>query len=305
MVTPSASPGGRRILISGATGLIGSALRAHLTERGHNVHTLVRTAPRQPTEHRWDPVSGVIHSGIVEHTDIVVNLSGASIGRIPWTPKYKKEILASRLNATHTLVEAIRSASAPPSALIQASAVGFYGDQGEADITENSGPGGGFLAEVTKRWEAEAMSLDREVTRVVFARTGLVVARSGAMAPLKLQTLVGLAGRIGSGNQWWPWISLRDEVHALTHLIEDPLASGPFNLVGPTVARSVEVTKTLATLLRRPHFLGLPRFAVSILMGEAGRELLLTSQKISPSRLLEAGFSFTDHTVEDALRQIV
>lgn len=292
------------VVISGASGLIGSALTAHLRDRGHTVHTLVRKGPSGPTEHQWDPRAGEVDSGLIARCDVVVNLSGASIGKIPWTAAYKREILQSRLDATNTLVRAISAIDTGAPALVQASAVGFYGDRGEENLDEESASGSGFLADVTRAWEEPAWALS-STTRVALARTGLVIARGGAMAPVRLQTLLGVAGPVGRGNQWWPWISLRDEVRALCHLVESDEAVGAYNLAGPASARSLEVTKTLATLMKRPHWLGLPALAINTLMGEAGRELLLSSQRVVPAQLLADGFNFLDETVTDALRQIV
>jgi len=285
--------------------MIGTPLLVALRERGHSVHTLVRRAPTSPSEHYWNPATGEMEAGIVESTDVVVNLSGASIARIPWTASYKEKILSSRVEATTTLANAIASASQPPSALVQASAVGFYGDRGEEELSEESSIGHGFLAEVCQAWEASASAVVSKNTRVAFARTGLVLGREGAMAPLRLQTLLGVAGPIGGGSQWWPWISLRDEVAALVFLIENPLVSGPVNLVAPAPARSVEVTKERAKQMGRPHWLGLPTFAISLLMGEAGRELLLASQQLSPTVLERAGFQFADETLGSAISQII
>jgi len=285
--------------------MIGTPLVVALRERGHSVHTLVRRTPTSPSEHYWNPATGEMEAGIVESTDVVVNLSGASIARIPWTASYKEKILSSRVEATTTLANAITSASQAPSALVQASAVGFYGDRGEEALTEDSAIGHGFLAEVCQAWEASASVVESEKTRLVFARTGLVLGREGAMAPLRLQTLLGVAGPIGGGSQWWPWISLRDEVSALVFLVENPLASGPVNLVAPAPARSVEVTKELAKQMGRQHWLGLPTFAISLLMGEAGRELLLASQQLSPTVLERTGFQFADETLDSAISQIV
>jgi len=293
------------VLMSGASGMIGTPLVVALRERGHSVHTLVRRAPTSPSEHYWNPATGEMEAGIVESTDVVVNLSGASIARIPWTASYKEKILSSRVEATTTLANAITSASQAPSALVQASAVGFYGDRGEEALTEDSAIGHGFLAEVCQAWEASASVVESEKTRLVFARTGLVLGREGAMAPLRLQTLLGVAGPIGGGSQWWPWISLRDEVSALVFLVENPLASGPVNLVAPAPARSVEVTKELAKQMGRQHWLGLPTFAISLLMGEAGRELLLASQQLSPTVLERTGFQFADETLGSAISQII
>lgn len=290
-----------RVLISGASGLIGTPLKERLRIRGHDVHVLVRREPHDATEHRFDPATGGIDQGIVDHVDAVINLSGASIAKLPWTTAHKRAILDSRTDATNTIVGAITDSPTPPQSLIQASAVGFYGDRGEEELTENSEPGSGFLAEVTQAWEGATTPLEGSSTRVALARTGLVIAQGGAMTPLRLQTMLGVGGAIGSGRQWWPWISLRDEVDALVFLVENQKLSGAFNLAGPTPVISREVTKTLAHMMKRPHWLGLPEFAVKLLLGEAGRELLLASQKVIPTALVDAGFEFSDKTIADAL----
>lgn len=295
---------GLSVLVAGASGLIGTQLTAELAKKGHSVYRLVRSTPRDATEYQWDPSEGSIEPGVLDHIDVVVNLSGASIGKIPWTKKYKDLILQSRLSATRTLVRAITEAANPPSALIQASAVGFYGDRGNEELTEDSSQGEGFLADVCIAWESETSSLPDSV-RVAIARTGLVIARGGAMAPLRLQTMLGAAGPIGSGNQWWPWISLHDEVQALVYMIENPLMKGAYNLTAPAPVTSQEVTKELARQMGRPHWLGLPSLAINALMGEAGRELLLSSQKVHPTRLEQAGFSFDDTTIDQAIARII
>ncbi|MDA8863116.1 TIGR01777 family oxidoreductase [Pontimonas sp.] len=294
-----------RILLAGASGMIGTPLKALLREQGHAVHTLVRRTPADATEHQWNPDTGDIESGILNHSDVVVNLSGASIGRIPWTKGYKKTILQSRLLATDTLARAIRDATTPPSLLVQGSAVGFYGDRDGAELTERSDKGQGFLADVVEQWEAAAEPAQSSSTRICYARTGLVVGKGGAMAPLQLQTSLGVGGPIGSGSQWWPWISLHDEVRALAHLINHETTYGIFNLVAPNPATALDVTKELARKMGRPHWLGLPAFAISLVMGEAGRELLLTSQRITPERLLASGFSFDDATLDLAIVRLL
>ena len=296
--------GGLSVLVAGASGLIGTRLTSELAKRGHSVYRLVRSTPKDATEYQWDPAEGSLQPGVLEHIDVVVNLSGASIGKIPWTKKYKDLILQSRLSATRTLVNAINTAEHPPGALIQASAVGFYGDRGNEALTENSSRGDGFLADVCIAWESETSSLPDSV-RVAIARTGLVIARGGAMAPLRLQTMLGAAGPVGPGTQWWPWISLHDEVQALVYMIENPLMKGAYNLTAPTPVTSVTVTKELARQMGRPHWLGLPSLAINVLMGEAGRELLLSSQKVQPTRLEQAGFSFDDTTIDQAIARII
>ena len=290
-----------RVLIAGASGLIGTPLVARLRSRGHEVHTLVRRAPKDASEHQWDPASRQIDQGIVDHVDAVINLSGASISRIPWTTAWKEAILTSRVDATTTIVSAISSSPTPPQHLIQASGVSIYGEGGTGDLNEDSDLGEGFLADVARAWEGATVALEHSSTRVVMARTGLVIARGGAMAPLRLVTLLGVGGPIGRGNQWWPWISLDDEVDALVFLLEHQTLTGPVNLVGPTPATANDVTRGLARLLKRPHWLGLPEFAVKIVLGQAGRELLLASQKVVPSRLQDAGFEFSDQTITEAL----
>lgn len=285
--------------------MIGTPLRAHLVAAGHTVHTLVRREPLDATQHRWDPHGGTIDSGIMALTDVVINLSGASIGKIPWTRSHKDLILSSRLSATTTLATAIREVDTPPALLIHGSAVGFYGDRGDSDLTEFSPRGEGFLADVVQAWEDAARPAHSAVTRVCFARTGLVVGQGGALAPLKLQTQLGVGGKIGSGNQWWPWISLHDEVRALGYLATHDTDQTIFNLVGPTPAKSAEVTATLARLLHRPHLLGLPAVAVNALMGEAGRELLLSSQRVINERLEVIGFQWEDATIEHALSRML
>lgn len=289
-----------RILMSGASGMIGRPLKALLEKSGHAVHTLVRKTPSNASEHKWDPMSGTIEAGIVSHIDVMINLSGASIGRIPWTPAHKRAILDSRVSATTTLIEAVNNSEKRPERLIQASAVGFYGDRGDEELTENSSRGLGYLSEVVEKWEGVARELAPKDIRISFARTGLVLGKGGALSPLRLQTALGVGGKIGSGKQWWPWVSLNDVVRAYRHLVEEPSSEGNYNLVGPTASTSVEITSELARQMKRPHWIGLPSFAVPLL-GEAGPELLLTSRKIAPSRLENEGFNFQDTTVKMAL----
>lgn len=295
----------RRILLAGGSGMIGTPLRAELMRAGHSVHSLVRRAPHDATEHQWDPEKGVISSGIIDSTDVVINLSGASIGKIPWTRRHKDLILTSRVTSTRTLASAIASAATPPSLLIQGSAVGFYGDRGDEKLTEFSPKGTGFLADVVEEWEATAQAASSSSTRVCSARTGLVVGTGGALTPLKLQTLLGVGGKIGPGSQWWPWISLHDEVRALCYLVTHDTDLTVFNLVGPTPATSAELTGELARALRRPHLIGLPSFAIRAAMGEAGVELLLSSQHVINERLDIIGFQCDDVTVGQAISRMI
>lgn len=292
-----------RVLIAGASGMIGTELQRQLREDGHTVLTLVRRQPKNDTEFAWSPESRVLDFRILESVDAVVNLSGASISRIPWTSGWKKQILESRVNATRALAEAMGMASTPPKVFASGSAVGIYGDRPAVRLDEAASRGEGFLADVVDAWEQAAL-LAPEKTRVVLARTGLVIGPGGAMTPLRLLTGLGAAARIGTGGQHWPWISLYDEAAALRHLLTSSL-SGPVNLAGPTPATSDRVTRELAKAMHRWHLFTLPEKLISIGMGEAGRELLLASQKMIPQALLDDGFTFRHETVEQAIDALV
>lgn len=286
----------RRAVIAGASGFIGRALVAELTAAGWTVTRLVRGAATRADEISWDPQIGKLDPAVLSGADAIINLSGASISRIPWTPSVRESIVASRREATTTLVTAINAAKVTPSTFLSGSAVGIYGDRGDEELTETSARGAGFLADVTEEWEAHASGAN---CRTVYLRTGLVLGDGGALAPLRLATSFFAGARVGSGQQWWPWISHRDEVRAIVHLIDSKL-KGAVNLVGPTPARSVEVTRELARIMKRPHLFVIPSFAIG-LMGDAGRELLLASQKIRATALEKDGFVFEHRTVVDAL----
>lgn len=287
----------RHAVIAGGSGFIGRALVRELRAQGWAVTTLVRRAPKSDSEVQWDPTSGTLDLAVVSGADAVINLAGSSISRMPWTESIKADIRESRRAATTTIVTAINAAAKTPSVLINASAVGFYGDRGDDVLTESSARGTGFLADVTVEWEKWTAGAK---ARTVLIRTGLVLGQGGALAPLALATMMFAGGRVGSGTQWWPWISLRDEVRAIVHLI-DSTVSGPVNLVGPEPATATTVTKTLARILLRPHLLGIPSFALKLL-GDAGQELLQSSQRIEPTVLTKDGFQFEHATPEAALR---
>jgi len=291
-----------RILIAGASGLIGSELRSQLEADGHELLRLVRRERRASDEYRWYPAAGVIDPGLVASADAVINLSGASTGRLPWTPGYKREILRSRIDATRTLAEAINSSEKPPATFLSASAVGYYGDRPGEELLEDATKGEGFLSDVVDAWE-QASRLAAHATRVVNVRTGLVVGDGGAFTPLGLLTRVGLGATLGTGAQFWPWISLHDEAAAIRHLLTSEL-SGPVNLAGPVPASAKLVTTSLADAMHRPHLFTIPEPVVQLALREPGRELLLPSQKVVPQALVADGFEFRHSTVDAAIRAV-
>ncbi|MGH1551170.1 TIGR01777 family oxidoreductase [Leifsonia poae] len=292
-----------KVLLAGASGLIGGELRLQLAAAGHDVLRLVRREPSSSEEVRWDPAERSAPVEAFEWADAVVNLSGASLQRLPWTKATKRRILSSRLQATGTLADGMRRADDPPAAFVSGSAVGYYGDRPGQHLTEAASKGSGFLSDVTDAWEAAAR-LAPDSTRLVLARTGVVIGRGGAMKPLLPLAKAGLAGPLGSGRQHWPWISLHDEAAALVHLLGSGL-EGPVNLAGPTPATEREVVKALARAVRRPSVVPVPRFAIELALQDAGRELLLADQLVVPQKLLDDGFVFRDPTVEDAMDRLV
>lgn len=263
---------------------------------------LGRGAPSNANEFLWMPSTLTVDPRAIEVADAVVNLAGATTGRIPWTRGYKREILYSRVQGTQTLAEAIGRAKNPPRIFLNGSAVGYYGDQPGVQLTETSPKGEGFLSDVVQAWE-KAAHLAPEGTRVVTFRTGLVVGRGGAFTPLIPLTRLGLGTRLGTGKQNWPWVALRDEAAAIKHLLTSSL-EGVVNIAGPTPATSQQVTDALADALGRWHPWVVPEFAVKLL-GDAGNDLLLTSENVAPERLLADGFVFRYETVQSAIGEIV
>ena len=292
-----------RVLISGATGLVGTELKRQLLASGHTPISLVRGREAGANEIRWNPSAGELPLGSLEDIDAVVNLGGATTGKIPWTKAYKQEIIASRLDSTRTLVQAINAAKNPPKVLVSGSASGFYGDSGDAILTEDSPKGVGFLADLAAQWEVEAR---KAKTRVVLVRTTMVMSRKlGALGRLLPLLRLGVGGALGNGRQWWAWISLPDEARAIIHLINHSDAAGAYNLTAPEPATCGQIVKSLARQLHRPAFLNVPAFALRLLLGEAAVELLLCSQNMSAKRLLATGFEFEHPTLESATAWVV
>jgi len=288
-----------RILVAGASGLIGTELCRQLRADGHEVHTLVRRQPTAEHEHNWAPTARILDSGLIDSADAVVNLAGAPLGHLPWTPRYKKELVDSRLQTTRALAEAMNMAARPPEVFLNASAVGFYGDRPGERLTEDSNKGDGFLADLVEAWE-QAAQIRPAKTRLVTFRTGLVLGRGGALGPLMTLTKLGLGSRLGTGGDIWPWISLYDEAAAIRHLLTSKL-SGVVNLTGPTPTSSDRITSQLSRGMRRWYPFTVPAWAISLALQEAGPELLLVSQKVLPQRLLADGFTFRDETSQQAI----
>lgn len=294
-----------KVLISGASGLIGSALSAHLKALGHEPLHLVRRAATAKHEIEWHPGQQPLDSSVLEDIDAVVNLAGATTGRMPWTKAYKRELIDSRLESTKTLVASMAAAKRPPKVFISGSASGFYGDTGTKNAIETEPKGTGFLSDLAASWEQEAKKAPASV-RVVLIRTTMVLSRRlGALGRLLPLLRLGVGGKLGPGNQWWAWISLEDEVRAIMHLIENESASGAFNLTAPEPATCNEVVQELARQLKRPAIIPVPSFALRLAFGEAADELLICNQKMNPQKLIDSGFEFSHPDLKSACRWVL
>lgn len=288
-----------RIAVTGASGLIGSALTESLRADGHDVIELVRRPPANSRQVEWDPMTGATDLGALAGTESIVHLAGAGVGDHRWTDSYKAEIRDSRVFGTASISRIAVELSTRPS-LICGSAIGYYGDRGDEVLEESSQKGHGFLSDVVADWEAAADIARDAGTRVVHARTGLVASRKGgAWERMITVAKFGLAGKMGSGRQYWPFISLRDEVKALRFLIDNPSLAGPVNLVAPNPVTQKQAVKELAKQLHRPSIFPTPAIALRIVLGEFSSEVL-TSHRVIPSRLKEAGFEWEDPTIEAA-----
>lgn len=295
-------PGGT-VLVAGASGLIGSRLTSELESRGHQVRRLVRRPSRNSTEFTWDPAGRVLPSEALEGTDCVVVLSGAGVGDRRWTPSYRREILSSRVSTVSLVAQRMAEVDGPMR-LIGASAVGIYSDRGEEELTEASAPGEGFLAEVCRAWESAADPARRAGLSVAHARTGLVLsARGGALGKLLPLIRAGVGGPMGTGTQWWPWITLADEVAALAHLVSSEV-TGPVNLVAPHAERNGDLIRALARGLNRPAALPVPALALRAAIGGFAAELT-ASQLVRPVALEADGYEFLHPTLVSALPSLL
>jgi uncharacterized protein (TIGR01777 family) len=293
------------IVVTGASGLSGRALTTALTNEGHRVVPLVRRSPR-PGEDAiaWNPEAGTIDADSLEGFDAVVHLAGEGIAERRWTPQQKLRILNSRVDSTTLLATTLAGLTDKPSVLLSGSAIGFYGDRGDEELTEQSGPGAIFLSEVCEAWERATAAAEAADIRVTHLRTGIVLDPSGgALAKTLPLFKLGLGGRLGSGRQWWSWISLEDEVGAIRFLLDHDVR-GPVNLAAPHPVTNAEFTKVLGNVLGRPTVLPVPAFGPKLLLGaELAEQLLFTSARVLPSPLVDAGFEFTSPDLDGALRK--
>lgn len=292
-----------RILISGASGTIGKAFIKQLEPGKHQVKRLVRRTPSGPNEVQWDPVAGGLDPAIMDATDAVVNLSGAGIAGAPWTRSYKETLYSSRLTSTRTLVESMRRADSPPNIFLSQSASGYYGDRGSEVLPESAASGDLLLSDICRRWEAEALRAPSSV-RTVLMRTGVVMSTSGGALPkllIPLRFFVG--GPLGSGNQWWPWVTLDDQVRAMAFLLEAEV-SGPVNISSPSPATLTDLTEALGAALNRPTRFRVPEWVLTAVLGQLAKELLLPSARLDPTVLKNAGFEFRHSSLDDLGRWV-
>jgi uncharacterized protein (TIGR01777 family) len=301
-----------RVIIAGGTGFIGKALCRDLLLAGHEVAVLTRDAarargrvPQGAGITQWSPEQPDGLLQVLSDADAVVNLSGESIGAQRWTSEFKQRLIDSRVNSTRALVQAMRQAKPSPAVLVNASAVGIYGDRGEEELTEASPPGAGFLAELAVRWEQAAEEARAAGVRVVKLRIGIVLGEGGgALEKMLLPFRFFVGGPFGSGRQWFPWIHLDDVTGLILHALQDERVDGAMNAVAPGIVRLGEFCKALGRVMRRPCWLPVPGFALRLVAGELG-ETLLWSQRVLPQVALQTGYAFRYPQLEEALRAVL
>ena len=305
-----------KVLVSGASGLIGQETCALLQAQGHEVRSLVRGLDRTPESSNsenatgghvvWNPAAP-LDSAKLADVDVILHLAGRPVAT-RWSAKAKREIRESRVRGTENLARAAAEAfraTGNPRALICSSAIGYYGSRGDEELTEDDEPGLGFLAEVCRAWEEATHPAAIAGVRVAHLRTSLVLSpKGGALAKMLPAFRLGVAGKLGSGRQWWSWVSLRDAARAFLFAAEDEHVHGALNLAAPHPVTNAEFTRTLGRVLRRPTLLAAPAFVLRMVAGEMANEMLLASQKVVPERLLQAGFHFEDERLEPALRKM-
>jgi uncharacterized protein (TIGR01777 family) len=285
--------------------MIGRRLTADLEAAGNRVVRLVRDPGAVDDERSalWDPGRRQLDPKLLSGADAVVNLSGRNVGQGRWTARVKDALRTSRLQATETLVEAIGSVESPPRVLINASAVGYYGDRGEEQLDESSSPGEGFLAELSQAWETTAFGARSDSTRVVVLRFGMVVGRRGALARMVPAFKLGLGGPIGAGSQWWSWVAMADAIGVVEFILDHPTVTGALNVVSPRPTRCTDFARSLGRTLRRPALFPLPAPVARLALGEMADALLLASARVHPAALERLGYEFRIPDLEDAIRQ--
>ena len=300
-----------RILVSGSSGLVGTALVQALVQRGHTVSRLVRSgsAARSAAAGlpvRWDPVSGDFDAAAAEGADAVVHLAGASLAEGRWNDARKRVLRSSRVDATRHLVSALAKLSRPPQIFVSASAVGYYGDRGDEELTEESPPGSDFLAELARNWEAEAARAAEFGARVVMLRFGVILSTQGGALPRMLPPFrLGLGGRLGSGKQWMPWLTLGEVVGCIRYVLGKAETRGAINALAPNPVRNAEFTSILGKVLRRPTVFPVPALALRVLFGELADVVLLAGQRVLPRKLQALGYSFQQPELEAALSALL
>lgn len=297
----------KKIVVSGASGVLGAAIRAELATRGKSVLQLVRGVAAAEGQLAWDPARWPALEGAerLEGCAAAIHLSGANLAGSRWTEEYRREMVASRVDSTRALAKILAGLRRPPRTLVVSSAVGIYGDRGDAVADESSEPGDGFIAHLCRQWEAAAQPAVDAGIRVVHARFGVVLGRgSGALKKILPLFRLGLGGRLGSGRQWMSWISLEDAVAAVLFTVKTDSLGGPVNVTAPTPVTNAGFTKALGRAVHRPAILPAPAFALRIALGQMADEALLTSTRAVPTRLIEAGFRFKYPNVEEALEAI-
>ena len=296
-----------KILISGASGLVGTATTEALRADGHTVAHLVRPGGKAEAGNvRWDPNGAYVDLAAMEGADAVIHLSGASIGGGRWTHERKGLLRGSRLGTTRVLVDALAQMKRKPRVFLAASAIGYYGSRGDEVLTEASSNGTDFLAQLTRDWEVESLRAESTGIRTVLLRFGVILSmRGGALPRMITPFKFGAGGRLGSGRQWMSWVALEDVMGVMRTALADERYRGPVNVVAPNPVQNADFTRGLASAVRRPALFPAPAFALRIVLGEMADELLLVSQRVKPAKLTAAGFQFRYAELQDALRAIV
>lgn len=292
-----------KILITGATGLIGKYLANFLTAKGHQITQLSRHSVKDGIY--WDPQSGQLDFHALEGFDAFINLAGESIlGR--WTEIKKNKILESRIQTTQLLCKAISQLQSPPQVLINASATGFYGNREDCVLDESTSQGKGFLADICNKWEKAALQAKERGVRVVLLRIGVVLAKEGGfLSNIKTPFMMGLGGRMGNGRQYMSWVSVNELSHMIDFILKNKELEGPINAVAPRPVTNLEFTKALGKVINRPTILPFPAFAARMVFGELADELMLASARVHPTKLQKSGYIFIDPDLESTLKQLI